>query len=72
MTEFWGKPAEKSGKVLTAFLEGLPLFNTSFSVFSLTSPSNNSIFPREPQSRAVNKTEGSFIFFDCNYYPTDL
>jgi hypothetical protein len=25
MTEFWDKPAEKSGKVLAAFLEGLPL-----------------------------------------------
>jgi hypothetical protein len=25
MTEFWNKPAEKSGKVLAAFLEGLPL-----------------------------------------------
>jgi hypothetical protein len=25
MTEFWDKPAEKSGKVLEAFLEGLPL-----------------------------------------------
>jgi hypothetical protein len=24
MTEFWDKPAEKSGKVLAAFLEGLP------------------------------------------------
>ncbi len=28
MTEFWDKPAEKSGKVLAAFLEGLPLGNT--------------------------------------------
>jgi hypothetical protein len=25
MTEFWDKPAEKSGKVLAAFLEGQPL-----------------------------------------------
>ena len=25
MTEFWDKSAEKSGKVLAAFLEGLPL-----------------------------------------------
>ena len=25
MSEFWDKPAEKSGKVLEAFLEGLPL-----------------------------------------------
>ncbi len=25
MTEFWDKPAEKSGKVLEEFLEGLPL-----------------------------------------------
>jgi len=25
MTEFWDKPAVKSGKVLAAFLEGLPL-----------------------------------------------
>jgi hypothetical protein len=25
MTEFWDKPTEKSGKVLAAFLEGLPL-----------------------------------------------
>jgi hypothetical protein len=28
MTEFWDKPAEKSGKVLAAFLEGLPLIKT--------------------------------------------
>jgi hypothetical protein len=28
MTEFWDKPAEKSGKVLAAFLEGLPLHKT--------------------------------------------
>jgi hypothetical protein len=28
MTEFWDKPAEKSGKVLAAFLEGLPLVET--------------------------------------------
>jgi hypothetical protein len=28
MTEFWDKPAEKSGKVLAAFLEGLPLVIT--------------------------------------------
>jgi hypothetical protein len=28
MTEFWDKPAEKSGKVLAAFLEGLPLGET--------------------------------------------
>jgi hypothetical protein len=27
MTEFWDKPAEKSGKVLAAFLEGQPLYN---------------------------------------------
>ncbi len=25
MTEFWDKPAEKSGKVLAAFLDGQPL-----------------------------------------------
>ncbi len=29
MTEFWDKPAEKSGKVLAAFLEGLPLETTA-------------------------------------------
>ena len=29
MTEFWDKPAEKSGKVLAAFLEGQPLHCTS-------------------------------------------
>jgi hypothetical protein len=29
MTEFWDKPAEKSGKVLAAFLEGLPLTLTT-------------------------------------------
>ncbi len=29
MTEFWDKPAEKSGKVLEAFLEGLPLVGTA-------------------------------------------
>ncbi len=29
MTEFWDKPAEKSGKMLAAFLEGLPLGTTS-------------------------------------------
>ncbi len=29
MTEFWDKPAEKSGKVLAAFLEGLPLVGTA-------------------------------------------
>jgi hypothetical protein len=28
MTEFWDKPAEKSGKVLAAFLKGLPLVYT--------------------------------------------
>jgi hypothetical protein len=27
MTEFWDKPAEKSGKVLAAFLEGQPLIS---------------------------------------------
>ncbi len=31
MTEFWDKPAEKSGKVLEAFLEGLPLVYTVYS-----------------------------------------
>ncbi len=31
MTEFWDKPAEKSGKVLAAFLEGLPLVGCPFS-----------------------------------------
>ncbi len=37
MTEFWDKPAEKSGKVLAAFLEGLPL-----------SPSREEIFMEGP------------------------
>jgi hypothetical protein len=31
MTEFWDKPAEKSGKVLAAFLEGLPCVYVPFS-----------------------------------------
>ncbi len=30
MTEFWDKPAEKSGKVLAVFLEGLPLARTAW------------------------------------------
>jgi hypothetical protein len=30
MPEFWEKPAEKLGKVLAAFLEGLPLPKTSY------------------------------------------
>jgi len=29
MTEFWDKQAEKSGKVLAAFLEGQPLSETT-------------------------------------------
>jgi hypothetical protein len=29
MTEFWDKPAEKSGKVLAAFLEGQPLIQST-------------------------------------------
>jgi hypothetical protein len=29
MTEFWDKPAEKSGKVLAAFLEGQPLVSAN-------------------------------------------
>jgi hypothetical protein len=33
MTEFWDKPAEKSGKVLAAFLEGLPLYLTAVPEF---------------------------------------
>ncbi len=42
MTEFWEKPAEKSGKVLAAFLEGLPLVYApakraeTFSLFPLS------------------------------------
>ncbi len=32
MTEFWDKPAEKSGKVLAAFLEGLPLYRTAWNI----------------------------------------
>jgi hypothetical protein len=31
MTEFWDKPAEKSGKVLAAFLEGQPLVDSLLS-----------------------------------------
>jgi hypothetical protein len=35
MTEFWDKPAEKSGKVLAAFLEGQPLDSPPRLILSL-------------------------------------
>ncbi len=35
MTEFWDKPAEKSGKVLVAFLEGQPLIETKDRVYTV-------------------------------------
>jgi hypothetical protein len=41
ITEFWDKPAEKSGKVLAAFLEGLPCVYVPFS--SVKTMQNNSI-----------------------------
>ncbi len=37
MTEFWDKPAEKSGKVLEAFLEGLPLYETQYPTTNMAS-----------------------------------
>jgi hypothetical protein len=36
MTEFWDKPAEKSGKVLEAFLEGLPLVTIIQRIFGIS------------------------------------
>ncbi len=47
-------------------------FNTSFSVFSLTSPSKIISFQQNLNLEPLIRQREVFTFFDCNYYPIDL